>query len=245
LACQNFPEITVLRSEYNRGFAAGINVGLQYVLDEGYEYVFVLNNDTTVEADLLGTLVAVAEADRSIGMVTPKICDARDPERLWSIGSRRRPLTLAAVDFGVESIDPALVEKPREVDYIIACAALIRVEALRRVGLFDEKFFMYYEDLDLSIRFQQAGYRLYYIPWATVLHWGSASTSDAPARRYYHLARSSVYFFAKHGQGRYWLLMPYRLGSAVKTVGRLLLRGRWRTALAYLKGLGDGLRYLR
>jgi len=245
LAHRDFPEVTVLASERNRGFAAGINLGLGYALDKDYKYVLVLNNDTTIEANLLQTLVTVAEADHSIGMITPKICDANDPSRLWSIGSRRRPLTLAAVDFGVNSIDPTLAEKPREVDYVIACAALIRVEALRQVGLFDERFFMYYEDFDLSIRFQQAGYRLYYVPWTTVLHWGSASTSDVPARRYYHLARSSVYFFAKHGQGRYWLLVPYRLGSAVKTVGKLLIRGRWEAARAYIKGLGEGLRDLR
>jgi GT2 family glycosyltransferase len=114
---------------------------------------------------------------------------------------------------------------------------------LTEVGLFDERFFMYYEDFDLSLRAHQAGFKILLSPQAKVWHKVAVSSggSDSPNERYW-MARSSVLFFHKHVRGLRWLIvLPYRTGSAVKTVLRLMLRGRAESALAYLRGLRDGL----
>jgi GT2 family glycosyltransferase len=101
---------------------------------------------------------------------------------------------------------------------------------------------MYYEDLDWSIRFRQAGYRLLWVGAARLYHHESRSTggSDSPLRRYY-LARSSVLFFRRYARlGRPLLIFVFRLGSALRMVTRLLLKGKPASAAAYLRGLRDG-----
>jgi len=127
---------------------------------------------------------------------------------------------------------------------LVGCGLLIRRDLLERVGLFDERFFMYYEDLDLCLRARRAGYRLLLVPSAKMWHKVAVSSGgrDSPGERY-HMARSSVLFFRKHA--RSWqvpFIAPYRTASAVKTVTRLLLRRRPDSARAYLRGLRDGLR---
>jgi N-acetylglucosaminyl-diphospho-decaprenol L-rhamnosyltransferase len=117
---------------------------------------------------------------------------------------------------------------------------LIRAAALRRAGLFDEGYFMYYEDLDLCIRFQKAGYRLRYLPHPTVLH--RVAGSSTSAQRQYHTARSGVRFYAVHGRRRYWLFIPYRLGSGLRSLMRFMMQGHPDVARAYLRGIRDGLR---
>jgi hypothetical protein len=126
---------------------------------------------------------------------------------------------------------------------MVACALLLSRRFLTQVGLFDERFFMYYEDFDLSLRARQAGFKILLSPQAKVWHKVAVSSggSDSPNERYW-MARSSVLFFSKHVRGLRWLIvLPYRTGSAVKTVLRLALRGRAGSAWAYVRGLRDGL----
>jgi hypothetical protein len=129
-----------------------------------------------------------------------------------------------------------------ERDYLVACALLLSRCLLTQVGLFDERFFMYYEDSDLSLRACQAGFRLLLAPQAHVWHKVAVSSggSDSPNERYW-MARSSILFFGKHVRGWRWLIvLPYRAGSAIKTLLRLTLRHRPEAARAYGRGLRDG-----
>lgn len=244
LTQRDFPMVEVVRAKENLGFAGGINLGLRQALKTTATYILALNNDTLVPSDLLGAPITTLEAEPAIGMLTCRINYASDPKQVWTIGSRRRPLTLAPLDFGPGRIDSKLVTVPHDVDYILGCAMFLRASALREVGLFDERYFMYYEDLDLCLRFQRAGYRLRYLPEPIILHRIGASTEEAQPLRQFLLARSSVSFYSVHGQGLYWLLIPYRLGSAIRTVSRLLLRRQPQSAWSYLRGLLAGLRDL-
>ena len=238
-----FPGVTVIENERNLGFAAGCNIGIRHAIERGADYVFLLNNDTRVAPDLVGVLVSWAEAHPNDGLLTPLIRHADDVDRVWFAGSRRQRLTLDSGDFGPGRAERVPIEHSREVDYVMGCAMFIRVDTLRRVGLFDESFFMYHEDMDLSIRVQNAGYGLRFVPDSTVWHLVEVSTSDAPPLRYYYKARGSVRFFRKHVRGLHWIIIiPYRVGSGIKTVATLLLRRQTPALRAYLQGLWDGLR---
>ena len=236
-----FPNVEVIINPSNLGFAAGCNVGLRLALEQGADYVFLLNNDTLVDPDALHHLMALTAPN--IGMVAPIIYYAAEPARIWSVGGMRHPLTIEKRGDKRGEWDKGQWEKPLERDYLVGCALLLSRHFLTRVGLFDERFFMYYEDSDLSFRARQAGFKLLLCPQARIWHKVAASSggSDSPNERYW-MARSSVLFFHKHVHGLRWLIiLPYRTGSAIKTVIQLTRRGQTRSARAYLRGLRDGL----
>lgn len=236
-----FPEVERIANPQNLGFAAGCNVGLRYALAQGAEFIFIANNDTIVAPDLLDEVVAAAEP-ADVGMVGPLIYYEADPKRIWSAGAKCNPLTLEMSGNLRGQIDKGNWPGVLEREYIVGCGLLLKRALLERVGLFDTRFFMYYEDLDLCLRARAAGFRILLAPRARMWHRVALSSGgpDTPAERYW-AARSSVQFFRKHVHGLRWLIVaPYRVGSAVKTMIRLLSRGRWRAAWAYLRGLWDG-----
>lgn len=238
---QHFPDAEIIVNERNLGFAAGCNVGLRYALDQGADYVFLLNNDALVEPSTLCHLMALTEPD--VGLVAPKIYYAAEPTRIWSVGGMRHPLTIEKTGDARGQIDVGQWDRVLDRDYFVGCALLLSRRLLTEIGPFDERFFMYYEDSDLSLRARQAGFKLLLSPQARAWHKVAVSSggSDSPNERYW-MARSSVLFFQKHVRGFHWLIVaPYRTGSAVKTVLRLIWHGRYKSMWAYLRGLRDGL----
>lgn len=238
-----FPGVKTIVNPRNLGFPGGFNVGMCYALDQGAEYLFILNNDTLVEPNILDELMAHA-GPPDVGMVAPKIYYADEPNRIWSVGAQRHSWTLEMTATGDDQLDEGQWEAVIERDYLFGCALLLRRSLLENVGLFDTGFNpIYYEDMDLCLRARQAGYRLLLVPNARMWHKVAASAggTGTPRERYL-MARNSVRFFRKHVRGWRWLVVvPYRLGSAIKTMMRLLYQRRWESAVAYWRGLRDGL----
>ena len=243
---ERFPAVELIRSDRNRGFAAGANLGLQQALQRGVDYVLLLNNDVVVAPDMLARLVEAAEAHPKVGLLGPSVWHHDAPQRLWSAGYRCRAVTLSEQP---PRGDPYGTE-PYFVDTLYGCALLIRREVLETVGLLDGRFFMYYEDKDLCLRARAAGWALLAVPAARMWHKVSPSTSGSrglgtPFQKY-HMARSSVLFFAKHTPPWLWpVVLPYRLGSGLRTVARALRHGRSDIAVGYLRGLWHGMQLLR
>ncbi|MFQ5856006.1 MAG: glycosyltransferase family 2 protein, partial [Anaerolineae bacterium] len=240
---RQFPEVEILENTSNLGYAAGCNRALRRFLSGESDYVLLLNNDTVVAPDMVDRLVETALTYPDVGMLGPTVWYYDDPGRLWSAGQRCRPITLSGQP---PHVDPQ-VETPYEVDYLFGCGLLLKRQLLEDVGLFDERFFMYYEDQDLCLRARRHGHRLMVVPAAKMWHKVSASTggSGTPLNKY-HLARSSVLFYAKHTPRPLQPLVAlYRLGSAVRTIARAWRDRRPAVVKAYLQGLADGIRLLR
>jgi len=237
-----FPDTEILALAENRGFAAGCNVGLRRALEAGADYVLLVNNDATVAPDMLVRLIEVAERRGDAGLLGPVVYRFDEPDRVWSAGYRERPITLSAQPPAGQSNGDA----PYEVDRLYGAGLLIRRSVLEEVGLFDERFFMYYEDADLCRRVQEAGYRLLVVPAARMWHKVSASTGEGSPSQQYHLARGSVLFFARHTPLPLLpVIIVYRLGVAAKKLVLAAQRRRWDVMSAYLRGLVDGVRLLR
>ena len=239
----HFPEVEVVVNEENLGFAGGFNVGLRYAMERDADYVLIINNDTSVEPDMLEQLMGHADLP-DVGLLAPKIFYADQPDRIWSVGARRHPWTWEMTDVGSGQRDVGQWDEVLDRDYLVGCALLMKRTLLEEVGLFDEGFRpAYYEDLDLCLRARQTGYRLLMVPQARMLHKGAASSEgeDSPLSRYCR-ARNSVRFFRKHVRGPRWLIVaPFRFGSAVKTCLRLAAERRWASLRSHLRGLLDGL----
>lgn len=238
-----FPEIEVLRLTRNLGFSGGYNAGIRRALPDEPSYILLLNNDTLPERDMMEHLVAEMESSAA-GLVTAKIFYAYDPRRIWTTGANLN-IFLDITGGGRGEIDAGQWDNSRDIDFAPFCAVLIRREVFEAIGLLDEDFFLYYEDMDYCLRARSAGWRLRFCPDARVLHDVSASSGgldDSPMRRYW-MAQSSGRFFRKHGHGlRMALIIPFRLGSAVKLTVRLLMTGQWDVLRAYWAGLIVGWR---
>jgi hypothetical protein len=240
---EHYPQVECLQNEANRGFAVAVNQGMRFALDHTAEYVFLLNNDTVVAADVLDHLTASAIVEQ-VGLVVPKIYYFAQPQVIWAVGAERNPWTFEQERNYRGQVDDGRWETVRETEYVTACAVLVSPEALRQVGVLDERFYFYYEDLDWCLRMQAAGYKILLAPQAKVWHKVSRSSGgrDSPRERYW-MARSSILFFSKHVRGWRWLLViPYRSASAVRTTLRLLSQGRRDALRAYWRGLYDGWR---
>lgn len=236
-----FPAVEQILNGANLGFAGGMNAGMRRALALGADYVFLANNDTTLAPDALGRLVAAAE-EQGAGMASPAIYYASAPHRIWWLGGRLRPLLLEIRRY---ERPPARHDpRPFAVDFITGCGMLVRRDVLETIGLFDERFFMYYEDSDYCLRAHRAGVRAVVEPRAAMYHKVAQSSggSNSPNERY-HMARSSVQYFRKHARPWQWpLIWPYRAGSAARTLLRLARARRLDAARAYLRGLRDGAR---
>lgn len=236
-----FPAVEVLALPANLGFAAGMNQGIRHALARGADWTLLVNNDTVAEPALLDRLLA-AGGNPAVGFLAPTVAYFDAPERVWPSAGRRRRLTLAAFD---TTADPPSGE-PYPIDWATACCLLVRREAWLSLGLFDERFGMYYEDHDLCLRAQADGWELRHVPAARIRHKVARSTGPGSPAQRYHLGKSSVLYFAKHSRGiQRALILPYRAGSLLRSLARSLAQGRPEAGLAYLRGHAAGLAALR
>jgi GT2 family glycosyltransferase len=172
-----FPEQRILALPENRGYAGGNNAGMQAALDEGAAGVLLLNNDTRVAPDFLGPLLrAMADSPRS-GAVASAIFRLDRPELLdvayLDVHLHERfPVQLR----GVNSLASEGFDRRLEVGAVPGCSLLLRAETLREVGLFDEAYFAYHEDVDWCLRARAAGWGIFFEPFSRVFHRGSGST---------------------------------------------------------------------
>lgn len=237
-----FPDIDLLQNAENKGFAGGVNVGMQHALEAGAKYVVVLNNDLVLDAECIEQMVLPAE--EGAAFVTAVIYYTDDPQRIWSIGGNINRWNLEKTADARGQLDngqfPAVIER----HFVPGGATLMSCASLKEIGLFDEGFFLYYEDADLSLRAHRLGYKMAVATKARMWHAVSRSSggSDSPRERYW-MARSSVRYFRKHVAVWQWPIVSFwRTGSAMRTTGRLLRAGKREALASYWRGLWHGLR---
>jgi GT2 family glycosyltransferase len=222
-----FPAARVLVNDENLGFAAGNNVGLTRAFADGAEYVLVLNNDTTLAPDALAALIAAARAHPEAGIISPVILFARPPHRIWFAGA-----TLSAwsgqdrhVAYN-ERYEPArFPEGP--IPRAAGCAMLIARACYERIGGFDPALFMFFEDVEYSLRARAAGFGVLLAPRAVIYHHVSASTGGAKTPdSVYYMLRNGVAVMERHAPLPWPRAMLRRLIMLAAMVRFLCMRPR-------------------
>jgi GT2 family glycosyltransferase len=161
--------LTLLENSTNLGFAGGCNVGIEFLLGRGADYVLLLNDDTQVSPTMLRVLVEEAERDPRVGLAGPKIYYHSQPNVIWSAGG-------ALTDHGeprhlrADEVDGASDEGVCDVDYVSGCALLARRELIEQIGLLDERFFAYFEETEWCARARRADFRIVFVPGARLWH---------------------------------------------------------------------------
>jgi len=223
------PELELRCNPRNLGFGAGQNAVLAELLEDGFDWIWLLNNDAAPRSTALGRMLASAAGDQRIGAVGSRLLDAAPPHRLQTLGGGHVHWWLGRSREWSQEHEPV-----PELDYLTGASLLLRASALRQVGLFDERFFLYWEDVDLCLRMKQEGWTLKVAADAEVLHRQSASTGEGSAAKDRLINAAAVKFFRKHGPLGGW---PAIFVGTAGRVGKRLLGGRFGQAAAVLRGV--------
>ena len=239
LISRRYPQVRTIRTNKNLGFAGGNNIGIEAAKGK---YLFLINNDTIFKDFNIQPLIKRLESSPTIGMVCPKIRFAWGNNPVQFAGYT--PLSKIrvcnqAIGYGKE--DKGQYDIPTPTPYAHGAAMLIKREAIEKVGLMPECYFLYYEELDWSMLFARAGYEIWYEPACTIFHKESQSTGqDSPLRTYY-MTRNRLLLVKRNWSGlTKYLSYIYLIGIvALRDVCKFAIKGRTDYLKASYKGIRD------
>lgn len=238
-----FPEVAVLALEENRRFAGGNNAGLKEALARGADAVMLLNNDTEADPALCERLILALEQDPGAGAAAPLIYFGPPSPTIWYAGGRCIPALGLAAHRGLRQRDDGRYRSVEPTGYLTGCCLLATRAAWERVGPLDERYFIYAEDADWSLRARAANLRLLFVPTARLWHKVSSSTGAASEFKIYQRSRANLELFARHarGVGRVTWWPAYAAQQAALALW-LALRGHGAAARAVPRAMWDALR---
>lgn len=240
---ENAPEIRMIRNAANLGFAGGCNMGMRDALRRGTDYVLLLNNDTIVAPDFLTRLVNVTESDEKIGAASPKVLFFDHPDRLNYAGGEHRRWRLFPKMIGLRQLDDGRYDNIREVSFLTGCAFLIKAGVVRKIGVLEEIYFHFYEDIEWSLRVLKAGYKTFYVPAAKIWHKEHYVTDRNQQNGFieFNLARANIIFARKHVPLKLWpFKMPFFGAWMIYRTLVFSSRRDWQRVMSLYKGFWAG-----
>jgi len=230
----------------NLGFAKGANIGIRFSLKQGADCVFLINNDAVIDPLCIELLLKELKRNPSNGMAGPRIFYYKEPNKIWHSGGYFNRLKTGIIIPEKNKLNNEADDKIKKVSFLTGCCMLIKREAFKKVGFFDESYFMYEEDVDLCFRTIKKGFNILYVPKAHVWHKISSTLKDRTSPFvFYNLSRSRLIFLRKNFSFLYFLYSclihiiiytPYRIFQAYKGQKKI-----GPSILAWVKGTKDGL----
>lgn len=234
-----YPQVKTIRSDKNLGFAGGNNLGIK---EAQGKYIFLINNDTLFKDFNIQPLIDRLESSDKIAIVCPKIRFAWGTNPIQFTGYT--PLTEITVrnqSIGFGEEDKGQYNVPHSTPYAHGAAMLIKREALEKVGLMPECFFLYYEELDWSMMFTRAGFDVWYDPACTIYHKESQSTGQNSPLRTYYITRNRLFLVKRnwHNTSKYISYFYLICIVALRDIVKYTFQGKWPLSKATLSGISD------
>ena len=236
---EKYPQVKVIRSQQNLGFAGGNNLGIK--ASKG-KYILLINNDTYFKEYNIDALIKRLEASDRIGMVCPKLRFSWGNNPIQYAGyTALSSITVRNQSIGFGEEDHGQYDTAHPTPYAHGAAMLIKREALEKVGLMPECFFLYYEELDWSMMFTRAGFEIWYDPACTVYHKESQATGKNSPLRTFYIVRNRLLLVKRNWKGiTKYLSYAYLLGAVgVRDILKYALSGKWELLKATTTGLRD------
>ena len=234
---ERYPHVKVIRSNNNLGFAGGNNLGIK---EAKGKYIFLINNDIILYDFNIEPLIRRLQSSDKIGIVCPKLRFTWGSNPIQFAGyTPLSPITVRnqAIGFGEE--DHGQYDTPHKTPYAHGAAMLIKRDAIDRVGLMPECFFLYYEELDWSMMFTRAGYEIWYDPACTVYHKESQTTGQNSPLRTYYITRNRLLLVKRNYKGiNKYLSYIYLIGLvATRDIIKYTFQGRLDLAKSVFRGI--------
>lgn len=200
--------VEIIRTEENLGFSGGNNLGIKKAIVEGADYVLLLNNDTRVDPHFLKNMVKGFERHQNVGIVVPKIYFEKGYEFhkkrykenekgkvIWYAGGKMDWRNVYGYHKGVDKVDNGEFDNDEITEYATGCCMLVKKEVFEKIGYLDNRYFLYYEDNDFSMRAKKASFFLYFIPSAIIWHKNAGSTGGSGSTlQDYFISRNRLLF---------------------------------------------------
>lgn len=246
---ETYPSVQLIVNAANYGFTGANNIGISYLLERGVTYIWILNNDTTVSTNCLEILLDSLETNENAAAATCKIY-WHDSKVIWFAGSLFDKITYRVRHRGEGETDYGQYDCAESLDFLDGCCILVRGEILRDIGLFDEHFFAYHEDLDLSFRIRNSGSQLFYVSGGSINHFAGASVKSnkrncevtSSPLQHFLSRRNKLFIVRRYGKihNVLFCLMLLTINGIYITTAMILL-GRFNKARAVWSGIFHGL----
>ena len=245
-----FPEINYIKNDKNEGFTGANNKALNVILKQKFDYVLLLNNDTEVNPNFLSLLEASMDSDKNLAATQPLILDFPNKNTIWNAGGSFNTFFCL-----FKTRYKGIIYKPKlkietSTQWISGCCVLVKIAVIKKVGLLDNRFFAYFEDVDWSIRMTNLGYKLGIVPKSIIYHHASGSTKKnntsnegnlSPYAHYLNV-RNHIYLIKKH-------TFFNSIGSCIYQIIKItsysiyfILRGRFGKFKMVWRGVLDGIK---
>ena len=210
-----FKEFVFLSTDENLGFSGGNNLGIKKALEDNADFVFIINNDTILDKNLLIDLLKGMGEDKNVGILGPKIyfasgCEfhkeryrpTEEGKVIWYAGGLIDWQNILASHRGVDEVDEGQYNQVSETDFVSGCAMFVKREVFEKIGLFDEKYFLYWEDIDFCQRAKKLGFKVVYTPFAKLWHANAGSSQVGGSLHDYYMTRNRLFFGMKYASLR-------------------------------------------
>lgn len=243
-------DLIIVRNTKNLGFTGGMNTGIRKALRDGFDYILTINNDTVFDKGFL-TKIYPSLDEENVGIFSPKIYfypgteyhhdrykESQRGKVIWFAGGKIDSKNFLVSHRGVDEVDRGQFDLEKTMDFSTGCCMVFPKKAIEEVGIFDEKYFLYYEDVDLSLRMKEKGKKLVFVPQAVIWHKNAKSAGGAGSElQDYYSTRNRIYLGMKYSGTRVKVAL-------LREGARLLLSGRkWQRVGArdfFLRIMGKG-----
>ena len=236
---ERYPQVKVIRSKENLGFAGGNNLGIKAAQGK---YLFFLNNDTLLKPQISGLrpLISSLESSSKIGIVCPKIKFSWGNQLIQFAGyTPLTPITMRNQAIGCGDTDYGQYDRAHTTPYAHGAAMMVKREVIEKAGLMPECYFLYYEELDWSMMIRRAGYDIWYEPACTVFHKESRTTGQNSPLRTYYITRNRLLFAQRNQSGmtKYFTYLYLISIVAIRDILKFAVQRRWDLVRAPIRGV--------
>lgn len=237
-------QVHILALDKNYGFSKANNEGIRWSMEQGIKYYLLLNNDTEIESDTIERMMQYHQETK--GIIVPKIFYSDRRDTIWCAGGSFTPILKKAVQRGMNQTDKGQFDVSGECQFANGCALFLSKEVVDKVGYLDERFFLYYEDVEYSMRAERNGIGIWYCAEAVVFHKvnGSTKGNEKPANAYYitrnWLLCNRLYFRGWHRwNGKFCIFCLYFFCNRLAWMLIWFLQGKREMCRAQVRGIRD------
>jgi GT2 family glycosyltransferase len=232
-----YPAVQIISLEKNLGYAGNNNIGIKAALAQGAEWVFILNDDTLLDSSCLTLLLDAVEKDPEIGVVGPMVYHYDEPNVIQSAGGSLDNYW-RNVHLGQNETDLGQFHSLHLVEWVSGCAILVKNKMVEKIGLLDERFFMYWEEIEWCIRAGRVGWKIAHIPQAKLWHKGVNRDYQAKPYVTYYITRNHLLTLSKHKAPM--IVWVYTLIRILVTLMSWSVKPRWRSKLEHRDAMWKG-----